>query len=138
MKTLLWNLLAFVLGVVAGSCVNMALVTVGPMLLPPPDGVDLSSTASFAATAHLLRPANFLFPFLAHALGTLAGALLAWKLSRGYRNTLALAIGVFFLAGGIAAATMIPAPMWFIVVDLVVAYVPMAMLAIWIGRKLAR
>jgi hypothetical protein len=41
----------------------------------------------------------------------------------------ALGLGVFFLLGGIAAAFMIPAPTWFIILDLVAAYIPMAYLA---------
>ena len=43
-----------------------------------------------------------------------------------------MGLGIFHLLGGIAAAVMIPAPLWFIVVDLVLAYIPMA----WLGAKL--
>ena len=42
-----------------------------------------------------------------------------------------------FLAGGIAAARMIPAPAWFVVLDLAAAYVPMAFLGALLGRRLA-
>ena len=45
-----------------------------------------------------------------------------------------LVVGLMFLAGGIGAATMIPAPIWFIVLDLVVAYLPMA----WLGGTLVQ
>ena len=72
------------------------------------------------------------FPFLAHALGTLVGAAAAAMIAASHKMTIALGIGVFYLLGGILAATMIPAPMWFIVLDLVVAYIPMA----WFGGKL--
>jgi hypothetical protein len=41
---------------------------------------------------------------------------------------LAMIVGVVFLAGGIAATFMIPAPTWFMVLDVVVAYLPMAYL----------
>ncbi len=41
----------------------------------------------------------------------------------------ALAIGAVFLCGGIMASFMIPAPAWFIALDLVAAYIPMAWLA---------
>jgi hypothetical protein len=46
---------------------------------------------------------------------------------------MALTVGGLHLVGGIAAAFMIPAPAWFIVVDLVVAYLPMA----WLGGRIA-
>lgn len=47
----------------------------------------------------------------------------------------AYGIGIAFLAGGITAATMIPAPAWFIAIDLVGAYLPMAWLALRISRR---
>ena len=42
-------------------------------------------------------------------------------------------VGAFFLIGGIAAVAMLPSPLWFTVVDLVFAYLPMA----WLGYRLA-
>ncbi|HAD97566.1 MAG TPA: hypothetical protein DCG19_09175 [Cryomorphaceae bacterium] len=45
----------------------------------------------------------------------------------------AILIEVLFLVVGIIASYMIPAPTWFVVLGLVVAYIPMA----WIGGKLA-
>ena len=42
-------------------------------------------------------------------------------------------VGVVFLAGGIAATFMIPAPTWFMVLDVVVAYLPMAYLGAMIA-----
>ena len=79
---------------------------------------------------HLLAPRHFLMPFLAHALGTLAGALAAYLIAASYKAPMAYAIGAVFLCGGVAASFMIPAPAWFIAVDLSVAYVPMAWLAV--------
>ena len=40
------------------------------------------------------------------------------------------------LIGGIAACFMIPAPAWFMALDLLVAYLPMAWLAIRLGKKI--
>lgn len=60
--------------------------------------------------------------------------MVAFKITTTYKMKFALGIGGFFLLGGIAAATMIPAPTWFIVVDLLFAYIPMA----WIAGKLLK
>lgn len=136
MRSILRNILAVVLGIVVGGAVNMALVVLGPSVIPPPPGVDTTSAEGLAKGMPLMQAKHFLFPFLAHALGTLAGALVAF-LAAGSRGTaFAFAVGGFFLAGGIAAASMIPAPAWFIAVDLVAAYIPMAWLATAIGRRL--
>ena len=43
---------------------------------------------------------------------------------------------LLFLAGGIAASFMIPAPAWFIALDLLLAYIPMAWLAVQIGARM--
>ena len=134
MKTILRNSFAVVVGLVLGGIVNMAFVVAGSYVIPPPSGVDMSDATSLAAGVHLLAPKHFLFPFLAHGLGTLAGALATYLAATTRRLALAYVIGAFFMAGGIAAAFMIPAPAWFIAFDILVAYLPMA----WLGTRLGR
>jgi hypothetical protein len=96
----------------------------------------MSNVQSIAQSIHLLQPKHYLLPWLAHALGTLAGATLAYLLAANLRLTLSFAVGIVSLAGGLAAATMIPAPKWFLVVDLVGAYLPMAWLGGLLGARL--
>lgn len=133
MKPIVRNGLAVLAGVVVGSVVNMGLILVSGKVIPPPAGADLTTAEGLRAAIHLFEPRHFLFPFLAHALGTLAGACLTAALAASHRTALALVIGGVFLAGGIANALMIPAPLWFILVDLLVAYLPMA----WLGSRIA-
>ena len=126
-------ILAVVAGIVAGSIVNMGLIQLGSQVIPAPEGVDITTTEGLRAAMGLFEPRHFIFPFLAHALGTLFGAFVAtWIAGDGGRLP-AYIVGGFFLLGGIASAFMIPAPAWFIAVDLIVAYIPMALL----GAKLA-
>jgi hypothetical protein len=136
MKTILRNILAVIIGLVVGGTLNMALITVSPRVIPPPAGVDVTDAESLRSSAHLFEPKHFVFPFLAHALGTLAGALLAFLVAASYRSVFAFVIGAFFLAGGVAAAFMIPAPTWFIVLDLALAYIPMAWIGIQLGCRI--
>lgn len=111
----------------------MLLVVAGPHVFPPPPGADMSNATSIAASVHLLAPRHFVFPFLAHALGTLVGAVIAYLLAKGKRSAYSYVVGILSLAGGVAASTMIPAPKWFITLDLVAAYLPMA----WLGAAIA-
>jgi len=136
MPKLLRNVLAVVVGVVLGAAVNGALITVSPSLIPPPAGVDVTNAESLAQGIHLFAPRHFVMPFLAHALGTLVGALAAHLIAASHRARFAWAIGVLFLCGGVAASFMIPAPAWFIALDLLAAYLPMAWLGIRIGTRL--
>lgn len=138
MKTGLRNFLAVVVGFVVGSFVNMGLLAVGPHIIASPAGVDINDMESIRASMHLLEPKHFVFPFLAHALGTLVGALLAYMIAASRRSLCAWIVGLIFLASGIGATFMIPAPAWFIALDLVAAYVPMAWLATCIGERMTR
>jgi len=137
MKTLVWNLIALVAGLLIGGSVNMAIIALGGHWVPPPPGVNPSDAQSIAAHIHEYQYHQLLIPFLAHALGTLVGASVAFILGRRIRWTLAWIVGFAFLAGGIAAVQMIPAPLWFVVLDLGVAYLPMAWLATRLSESFA-
>jgi len=134
MPPALRNSLAALVGFAAGSALNMALILISPHVIPPPPGVDVSKVESMRAAMHLYEPKHFLFPFLAHAGGTFAGAFVASRLAASRHTLFAWIIGAVFLLGGIAAARMIPAPSWFVALDLIVAYLPMAGLAARLGR----
>lgn len=137
MPTLLRNVLAVVAGIVIGGAVNSALIAASPSIIPPPTGVDVSNAESLSKAIHLFEPRHFVMPFLAHAVGTLAGALAAYLIAATYKARMAYLIGAVFLCGGVAASFMIPAPAWFIALDLLVAYLPMAWLATRIGARLS-
>ena len=125
-------ILAILAGIIVGWIVNMGLIVIGPSIIAPPDGMDPMDPDSYKAHTHLLTAKNYIMPFMAHALGTLAGAYTVAKLAPQSKMKYAMFIGAFFVIGGIAAASMIPAPGWFVTLDLICAYWPMA----WIGGKL--
>jgi hypothetical protein len=127
------NILAVIAGLVIGGVVNMGLVMLGPWLIPPPAGADPTTVEGLNASIHLFETKHFIFPFLAHALGTLVGALVAALISQSGKLMVAMIVGVLFLIGGISASWMIPAPMWFEAVDIVLAYIPMALIGARLG-----
>lgn len=129
MNTIIKNILAVLVGAIAGSAINMGIIMISSSIIPPPEGVDNTTMEGLKAGIHLFQPKHFVFPFLAHALGTFAGALLAAIIAANRKMLFALVIGGFFLAGGIANILMLPSPIWFTVLDLVGAYFPIAFLA---------
>ena len=133
MSPIIKYVIAVVIGIVVGSGVNMGLVNIGPSIIPLPDGADVTTMEGLAEAMPLFSPANFLFPFLAHALGTLVAAFVAAKIAGSHEMRFGIGLGVFFLLGGITAANMFGGPIWFIAVDLILAYIPMGIL----GAKLA-
>ena len=109
----------------------MSLIIIGLLLIPVP-GVELFDFEAYAEAAPSLEFRHFIFPFLAHAMGTLVGALVAARIAASRKMIMSIIIGVVFLIGGIQAANTIPAPTWFMALDLVVAYIPMA----WLGGRM--
>ncbi len=132
MNPILRNILAVVAGWIGGSIVNMGLIKMSHILLPI-EGVDPNDMNALAEVMPTLEPKYFLFPFLAHALGTLIGAIIAGLIAANNKMKFSLAIGGLFLLGGIAVNYMLPGPTWFATVDILLAYIPMA----WIGGKIA-
>lgn len=127
------NILAIIAGLVIGSIVNMGIIMISSSVIPPPNGADVTTMEGLKEAMHLFEPKHFLFPFLAHALGTLVGAIIASKVAATKKKTMALVVGCFFLLGGIINVFLLPAPMWFNAVDIFFAYTPMALL----GYKLS-
>lgn len=135
MNLVLKNILAVVAGVIVGSMVNMGIVVISGSIIPPPEGGDITTMEGLKSTIHLFEPKHFIFPFLAHALGTLVGAFIAAKIAATRKMLMALLIGLFFLIGGTVNIAMLGGPMWFTALDIIVAYLPMAYLGYLLAKK---
>ena len=127
------NILAVIFGLIIGGFVNMTIITYGGAIIPPPDGVNPNDIESIKANMYLYQKIHFVVPFLAHALGTFVGAFIASVISSSHQLKFAIGIGCFYLMGGIMMVFMLPSPMWFNVLDLTLAYIPMG----WLGWKLS-
>ena len=134
MHPMLRNVLAVIAGLIIGSIVNMLLINISGYVITPPENADVTSMEGLKSTMHLFGPEHFLFPFLAHAFGTFVGAFVAAKIAATNKIKFALAIGAFFFLGGAINAYLLPAPIWFLILDLAGAYFPMGY---W-GYKLAK
>lgn len=129
MNPLFRNLLAVLAGIIFGSIVNMGIISISGSVIPPPNGADLSTMEGLKANMHLLQPIHFLPFFLAHAVGTFAGAWITAKIAVNHKIKLALIIGAFFLLGGIITVFSLPSPVWYTIIDLAFAYIPMSYMA---------
>ncbi len=134
-RVILRNTVGVIGGTIAGGMVNMGILVVGAMLLPPPEGVDVNDIESIKAHIHEYSFVQLMNPFVAHAAGTLVAAYLAVKIGLSRKLLLAMIPGCLFLLGGAMAVSMIPAPMWFNALDLTMAYIPMALLGYWVATR---
>ena len=130
MKPVFKNLIGIVVGWTIGSIVNTALIELGHVIYPI-EGLDTQNMDSLAAIFPTLSAKYYIFPFLGHAIGTLVGALIAGVISF-HKMRSALIVGVLFLIGGIVINYLITGPFWFIALDIIFAYIPMA----WIAGKI--
>ena len=132
MNPIFRNTLAVIIGLFVGSIVNMAIILMSGSVIPPPNGADVTTMEGLKATMHLFEPKHFIFPFLAHAIGTFAGAATTAVIAASRKTELSLVIGAFFLLGGIVNVCTLPSPIWYNIIDIVFAYLPMA----YFARKL--
>ncbi len=127
------NILAILIGIAFGSILNMGLIMISGFVIPPPVNADVTSIQGLKESIHLFEPKHFIMPFLAHAVGSLSGAFICAIIAKTHKMKFALAIGIFFLAGGISNLILLPSPIWFSILDISLAYIPMS----WLGGKLA-
>jgi hypothetical protein len=130
------SILLSVAGLLLGAITNGIIVQVGSQIVKAPQGLDLSTEQGLAKAMPLMGAEHFVFPLLAHAIGTLVGAYFVsrMKVNRALLN--AMAIGFAFLAGGVMMVLTLPGtPWWFVATDLVLAYLPMAYLGYKLGQR---
>lgn len=136
MHPILRNILAVVAAWIAGSIVNMGLVQLGHIVFPL-EGLDPNDMEAMVKAAPTLDDKHFIFPVIAHALGTFVGAMVAVLLAAGHHMKFAWLIGGLFFMGGIMVNFMIPGPIWVAIIDISLAYFPMTWLGGTLGMKLS-
>lgn len=129
-------ILAIVGGLILGGIANMSLINLGPTVIPPPAGIDITSYEGLKLAISVMEPRHFIFPFLAHAIGALIGSLTAAFIAPSRKNLISYIIGALFFIGGLSNIILLPSPMWFIAIDLLFAYFPMSFLALKLYEKL--
>jgi len=128
MSPVVRNILAVIGGVLIGGCLNMGIIMISNFVIPFPEGADFKSMEGLQASMHLMEPKHFIMPFLAHALGSLLGAVVGAGIAITHKMWIALGISAWFLIGGIMAVMDLPSPIWFTILDLTLAYIPMGYL----------
>ncbi|MBD3639001.1 MAG: hypothetical protein HUJ25_16725 [Crocinitomicaceae bacterium] len=134
MNPYLRNALVIMGGLFLGSLVNGGIVSISSSMVEVPAGVDFEDMDSYKAHIKEFSGKYFAIIFLAHALGTLVAAYFVARLVTKAPAFFGFMMGVIFLLGGLYMAWILPAPLWFEALDLLGAYLPMAL----IGNVLAR
>lgn len=126
------TILAVIAGLVAMAISVAAIQMLGHALYPPPPGTDFNDPAQVRALMATAPAVALGFVIVAWSVGSLVGAWLAARLSRGHPRGAALAIGLVMLALVAINLWMIPHPAWMVALGLLLP-LPAALL----GRELA-
>ncbi len=130
MNPILKNVLASLAGLVVMMAINVVLVMLLGSMIPPPEGVDIKDIDSINDNLHRYSTFQLVMPFIAHAGGTLAGCVAATKIASSHKLLIVMILAAVHLAGGYMMISMLSnSPMWFNMLDLGLAYFPMAFLA---------
>jgi hypothetical protein len=135
MNPIFKNILVAIIAIFIGAMANGLLVQLGGSVVPPPAGYDFTTEEGLAAGMAMMEPKHLVFPFLAHALGTLLSAWIVARFAAAGQLRLAMIISAIFFLGGAYMVAVFPGPMWFNVLDLALAYFPMGWLGYRLGRK---
>ncbi len=136
MNPIIRNVLAVIAGLIVCMFTNGMVIGIGSALVAPPDGVNPNDLKSIVDNIDKYEPKHFAVPFLAHALGSLVGAATAAAIAATRKKTFALVIGGVHMFGGVTMVILVGGPLWFIVLDLGVAYLPAAWVGGWSAAKL--
>ncbi len=129
---ILWTLISLFLG----SLANGLIITVGPLIIEYPPGVSFATEASTIQSMKLLEPIHLMIPLVAHAIGTFISAFLMAVYIKKPNLKIAFIISLLYLIAGIYMVFLIPAPLWFDILDLTFAYIPMGYLGAKLGVKI--
>ena len=135
MNPLIKNLLASFAGFIVMMAVNMGLIMLLGNIFSPPEGVNPNDVNSINNNLHRYTVFQLIMPFLAHAGGTLVGTMTAAKIANSHKMLIVMILAAVHFTGGAMMVSMLSnSPLWFNVLDLGVAYFPMA----WLGYKFAK
>jgi hypothetical protein len=133
----LFNILAVVAGFIAGGVAVGIVEMIGMTLVPPPpELIEAIKAEDFQRAAELINTlplVSFLYVLLAYAVGAFLGGLVASSICPTMsRPWPALIVGGLLLLTGLMNVVMLPHPLWFTVVSLLI-FLPAA----WQGSRLA-
>lgn len=135
MNPILRNILVCILAIVVGYILNMGISMLSLSLIDLPEGFNGMDPESFEKYKDQILQSSYLLALLAHAAGTLVAAFLVSKFVTTKARVFALGIGFLFLMAGITNLLSIPHPSWFAPVDLILCYIPMAILGWILGES---
>ena len=129
------NALAVIVGMFLGALTVGLVEILGNLIFPLPPGIDPSNPEALSRALPFLPVGALLFVLLAWAAGSLVGGFFAAWLAASHPLYMALGVGGILLIGGISTLVVLPHPLWFSVIG-VLLFLPGAYLGARLAMKL--
>jgi len=90
------SVFVILVAILAAAMVTFSINVIGHYIIPPPEAIDTNDFESIKNNFHLFRTQHFIFPLLAHAIGTLASSYLISCMATSHKIWFALVLGIVF------------------------------------------
>jgi hypothetical protein len=126
---MLRNTVAVVLGAVAAGLLISVIQGIGMAVSPLPAGIDFNDPSTIDPGAIPL--VNMLWVLASYAVGALVGGAATARIAPGFVPQGPVIVGALFTLASVVNLRIIPHPMWFAVINLLMM-IPLA----WLGGRL--
>ena len=127
---MLRNVIAVIIGLVAGMALNMGILQISHLAYPIPEGLDIKVPAQLQNYLDTLPAPAFLLAMAAHLAQSFGGGWIAARLGSSRPMLLAMIVGAVSLAGGVMMMTMVQGPAWMAI------ELPLYLVGAWIAGRM--
>ena len=121
------NALAVVAGLLAAFVVFTAIEGLSSIIHPPPPGLNMKNPEMMKEYIATLPLSAKIMVLAAYVIGSLVAGVVVAKVSKSSDKKLPIITGSILTVAAIANLFMIPAPIWFVVINLLI-YIPFVLL----------
>ncbi len=128
MKNVIRNIAAVLLAIVVAYLITSGIIIIGHSIVPVPEGMDTNNLESIKNNFHLFKTKHFIFPMLAHAVGTFISAYIVSHFAANHKFKFALGIGILYMIASLLLTIKLGHFQWIGIIELGL-YIPMSWLA---------
>ncbi|WP_159476221.1 hypothetical protein [Chryseobacterium sp. 18068] len=129
------KILAVFAGVIVASICIWAIETLNHMMYPYPDGMKPNDMEGFKSYVETLPFLGKFMVIVGYAVGALVSGFIATKISKDGKPTAAIICGIVFLVFTIYNMTVLPTPIWFWILGILVWILVLAGYRLALNKK---
>lgn len=121
------NILAVLLSAFSAAIITFSIIVLGHSVFPTPIGIDTNDFESIKSNFHLFEFKHFLFPLIAHGLGTFVASYLVSRFAKTHKFWFAIGFGILFMLASLSLSLRIGHFNWIGIIE-IAQYIPISVL----------